>query len=338
MSMSVSLKLGNTSQRLSYQICIQLICSFFCVLFPNTIQDSCYIFRGIHCRSCGSRCVYLPNTGASSVDDFLALNLVPVTKVVKLSSPAFHYSRMSRLTAEAVRKASDKFPDSLGRRLRQGLPPKIGSMQTFVHGCKDAAIVMKRIPWDKVSDAFKSSFQHQFERLVVLDYLIRNTDRNMDNWLIKTEEGADGIPTSIRIYAIDNGLAFPFKHPDNWRAYPYHWAYLAQAKLPFSEETANALLPVLGDDDRVEELINILYEVFQLDGGFDRALFNKQMGVLRGQVVNVREALRKRCSPLQLVKMPNAAVMIQKHRTPGGGSKKSYRQIVAKRLPFFTNW
>lgn len=29
----------------------------------------------------------------------------------------------------------------------------------------------------------------------------------------------------MRIAAIDNGLAFPFKHPDSWRAYPYHWAW-----------------------------------------------------------------------------------------------------------------
>lgn len=41
----------------------------------------------------------------------------------------------------------------------------------------------------------------------------------------------------ISIAAIDNGLAFPFKHPDSWRAYPYHWAWLPQAKQPFSSET-----------------------------------------------------------------------------------------------------
>ena len=27
---------------------------------------------------------------------------------------------------------------------------------------------------------------------------------------------------SIKIAAIDNGLAFPFKHPDEWRACMYH--------------------------------------------------------------------------------------------------------------------
>ena len=30
-----------------------------------------------------------------------------------------------------------------------------------------------------------SDFQFKFERLVVLDYIIRNTDRGNDNWLIK---------------------------------------------------------------------------------------------------------------------------------------------------------
>jgi len=34
----------------------------------------------------------------------------------------------------------------------------------------------------------QKEFQWQFERLVVLDYLIRNTDRGLDNWLIKYEE------------------------------------------------------------------------------------------------------------------------------------------------------
>jgi len=53
------------------------------------------------------------------------------------------------------------------------------------------------------------------------------------------------------------------------------------------------------------------------------------------QIVNLREALRSGKSPLQLIRMPSAAVMIHK----GGGSQgRSYRQIVAKRLPFFRDW
>jgi len=72
-------------------------------------------------------------------------------------------------------------------------------------------------------------FQLQFERLVVLDYIIRNTDRGNDNWLIKYSKPSQPIETQpltswspkkcpIKVAAIDNGLAFPFKHPDEWRA------------------------------------------------------------------------------------------------------------------------
>ena len=55
---------------------------------------------------------------------------------------------------------------------------------------------------------------------MALDYIIRNTDRGNDNWLIKyikRREGRDeedvSEEPSISVAAIDNGLAFPIKHP-----------------------------------------------------------------------------------------------------------------------------
>ena len=61
-----------------------------------------------------------------------------------------------------------------------------------------------------------------------------NTDRGHDNWLVRYEiselpqgpEGAEAGQSEwsilsgpqVEIAAIDNGLAFPFKHPDEWRA------------------------------------------------------------------------------------------------------------------------
>lgn len=68
----------------------------------------------------------------------------------------------------------------------------------------------------------------------------------------------------IEIAAIDNGLAFPFKHPDSWRAYPYHWAWLPQAKIPFSEEIKAHVLPLLSDLNFVEELCSDLYDLFKV--------------------------------------------------------------------------
>lgn len=71
------------------------------------------------------------------------------------------------------------------------------------------------------------------------------------------------LPT-IEVAAIDNGLAFPFKHPDSWRAYPYHWAWLPQAKIPFSDEIKEHMLPLLSDLNFVEDMCNDLYDLFKV--------------------------------------------------------------------------
>lgn len=71
-------------------------------------------------------------------------------------------------------------------------------------------------------------------------------------------------PPEVRLAAIDNGLAFPFKHPDSWRAYPYHWAWLPWAKIPFSTETRELVLPLLSDMNFVQELCDDMYNLFQV--------------------------------------------------------------------------
>lgn len=216
-------------------------------------------------------------------------------------------------------------------------------------GYKDADYWLRRFENEALPPRLSKSFQLQFERLVVLDYIIRNTDRGNDNWLIKydqpkiMDEGAMKAlaansttphitiapnnhqiisldsPTSesqstpsppaahsspaeaarqlaqdspnsnnasqeneqqkklddhtdwnivqlpeIKIAAIDNGLAFPFKHPDSWRAYPYHWAWLPQAKVPFSEETKELVLPLLSDMNFVEGMCTDLHQLFKV--------------------------------------------------------------------------
>lgn len=88
-----------------------------------------------------------------------------------------------------------------------------------------------------------------------------------DNWLIKydTSVGKNGTEQGeVKIAAIDNGLAFPFKHPDSWRAYPYHWAWLTQAKQPFSEVTRELVLPQLSDQNFVQDLCDDLYQLFKV--------------------------------------------------------------------------
>lgn len=287
----------------------------------------------------------------------------------------------------------------------------------FVNGYKDADYWLRRFEQEPLPQKVTDNFQLEFEKLVVLDYIIRNTDRGNDNWLIRYEQpkvtninnrnhyyrsnstasmtstnsaaaraplrsqyihqvmvdndlpldddynvggngggGGAGMSSggsnkssdsaisvhsnqdtgaigssiddtaqiqnfiaddwnmvqlpNIEIAAIDNGLAFPFKHPDSWRAYPYHWAWLPQAKIPFSNAIKEHVLPLLSDMNFVEELCSDLYELFKQDKGFDKRLFERQMAVMRGQILNLTQALKDSKSPVQLVQMP--AVIVER--------------------------
>ena len=62
----------------------------------------------------------------------------------------------------------------------------------------------------------------------------------------------------------DNGLAFPFKHPDSWRAYPYHWAWLTYAKIPFSQRIRDLILPKLSDMNFVQDLCDEMNSLFEV--------------------------------------------------------------------------
>jgi phosphatidylinositol 4-kinase type 2 len=149
-------------------------------------------------------------------------------------------------------------------------------------------------------------------------------DRGNNNWLIKfipanipaqankSEHSVDGNHRGehdqIAIAAIDNGLAFPCKHPDEWRTYPFHWAWLPYAKVPFSNEIQELVLGRLQDNSFVQELQYNLYQQFKIDKSFDLGLFEKQMSVMRGQIINLTTALRDGQTPLQLVQMPTLTV------------------------------
>ncbi|XP_006899331.1 PREDICTED: phosphatidylinositol 4-kinase type 2-beta [Elephantulus edwardii] len=311
------------------------------------------------CPCCFGRGCLLPNqgylseAGAYLVDEKLRLGIVPKTRVVCLVSETFNYSAIDRAKSRGKKYALEKVP-KVGRKFhRIGLPPKIGSFQLFVEGYKEAEYWLRKFEADPLPENIRKEFQSQFERLVVLDYIIRNTDRGNDNWLIKYEKSSRGKEVDskdikwtadqeslIKIAAIDNGLAFPFKHPDEWRAYPFHWAWLPQAKVPFSEEIRNLVLPCISDMNFVQDLCEDLYELFKIDKRFDKATFESQMSVMRGQILNLAQALKDGKSPVQLVQMPRVIV----ERSQGGGQGRivhlscSFTQTVHCRKPFFSSW
>ncbi|RUS81541.1 hypothetical protein EGW08_010711 [Elysia chlorotica] len=296
---------------------------------------------------------YLSEAGASLVDEKLGLGVVPKTKVVRLASETFNYSAIDRAKARTKRNIYNRVP-IVGKHFnRIGLPPKTGSFQLFVNGFKDADYWLRRFDNEALPESTAKKFQLMFERVVVLDYIIRNTDRGNDNWLIKYEP-ASTKPTSqnqndeddewsvvenpeIAVAAIDNGLAFPYKHPDEWRAYPYHWAWLPQAKVPFSKDIQDLLLHNLEDSNFVQDLCDDILELFSHDKGFDRPTFEKQIAVMRGQIYNLIEALKKQMSPVDLVKMPVLTLHRRRHtigRTRADSD--NFMRSEPRRTPFFS--
>lgn len=74
---------------------------------------------------------------------------------------------------------------------------QIGSFQVFVEGYKDAEYWLRQMELEPLSPSLQEQFRLQFERLVILDYIIRNTDRGNDNWLIKYSSPSITSPTSV---------------------------------------------------------------------------------------------------------------------------------------------
>eukprot|EP01060_Flectonema_neradi_P017783 TRINITY_DN24619_c0_g1_i1.p1 TRINITY_DN24619_c0_g1~~TRINITY_DN24619_c0_g1_i1.p1 ORF type:complete len:380 (+),score=67.50 TRINITY_DN24619_c0_g1_i1:67-1206(+) len=267
------------------------------------------------CPSCcfGRSCLvpntgYLSEAGASVVDAFLGLDIVPETTITSLSSPSLCYKSWERALAKST---------------KQSLPLKVGSLQQFKCGYEAASSSVSKI--QSLGPELQQQFQSQFEKLTILDYITRNTDRGMGNWLIKIEEPSSTEPSStgsVKIAAIDNGLSFPFKHPDEVRSYPFGWASLKFAQEKYSKSLANQLLPLLTDPLWVESLIESLRVLWKSDPNFRYLTFLKQAALIRGQIFNVVESLSNQETPIQLLNRPLRLMFCGKTKTtkkiPGG--------------------
>ncbi|KAI6172979.1 Phosphatidylinositol 4-kinase type 2 [Aphelenchoides besseyi] len=245
-------------------------------------------FQRILCPCCFGRACLIPNNGylsecaASIVDDSLKLDLVPKTRIVKLYSPTFSFAKRCGRKIEAK--------------------PKEGSYQLFVHGYRSATEVLSE--WNNqgilnvLSEMEVDHFTFLFQKLCVLDYIIRNTDRHMDNWLIKHVSGVE-----LKIAAIDNGLAFPVKHPESasrFRHFPFNWATLGWAKKQWNRQLSEYLLNLI-TPIYLHKICAELKTLF-CHGINSRQLVSRQLRVFRGQVWNLIESLRAEETPNDLVK------------------------------------
>ncbi len=56
---------------------------------------------------------------------------------------------------------------------------QVGSFQLYVEDYVDADVFLKQLEQNTLSEEMMTKFQRQFEKLVVLDYIIRNTGKYM---------------------------------------------------------------------------------------------------------------------------------------------------------------
>jgi hypothetical protein len=303
---------------------------------------------------------YLSEAGASLIDRRLGLQVCPRTEVVSLSSESFYYPRNSspypkmgsfQIFLDNFKDATSFFREGYRQLVRNTSTSSISSTHSSTSSFMTAPPVA-------LSPRTQKEFQLGFERLVILDYLIRNTDRGSDNWMIQyTPEELTESSTSneskeltqvsqdtgmtLRVAAIDHGLAFPYKHPDNWRSYPYHWTFLPCARVPFSQETKDLILPQLTSAEWWSRTMDELEHLFRLDSDFSEAMWRKQRAVIRGQGYNLVEVLNQAdpslCCPFALVQRPPVAVYEEHEEEEGflNGARRRLKK-VKQRFETFT--
>ncbi|CAH7683677.1 phosphatidylinositol 3 and 4-kinase-domain-containing protein [Phakopsora pachyrhizi] len=207
-------------------------------------------------------------------------------------------------------------------------------------GCSDPG---KTWYW---TNELMEDFRIELEKLVILDYLMRNTDRGLDNFMIKicnsqacgsvrsrktscntattSESNGDGSETQptnsssdyryrnhCHVAAIDNSLAFPHHHPNGWRNYAYGWLFLPASLIgrPFSLSTRQHYLPLLSSAQWWAETVFELRKLFGTDPDFNVTMFERQIAVLKGQAWNILESLRHEDEgPLELCRRQKALV------------------------------
>ncbi|KAF2479709.1 phosphatidylinositol 3 and 4-kinase-domain-containing protein [Neohortaea acidophila] len=329
---------------------------------------------------------YVSEAAAYVLDTQLRTGLVPYTAVVSLSSKSFHYDYFHRKAyyrrkkplpeklgsfqvflkgykgaTEFLREhpwpdasAASTVPTSHQRRTRrkrwdETCRPSSRHATEEVETDEEAELDEtpgRNTPTQFWSPQLQQNFREQLEKLVILDYIMRNTDRGLDNWMIRIDQetGEASIlrdvkaakqtlsgeeeyssrkenmtarpPTqtstqSARIGAIDNSLSWPWKHPDAWRSFPFGWLFLPVSLIgrPFSENARKHFLPLLTSKDWWSETQIRLRKTFEIDADFQERMFARQIAVMKGQAWNVVETLKTPDhGPLELTRRARACV------------------------------
>lgn len=167
---------------------------------------------------------YVSEAAAYTLDCQLQTGMVPYTEVVNLSSKAFHYPFWDRHSFYRKKKPLPPKPGSFQVFLKGFKDANIflrenpwpdqylsGFRTTDTHrkrrrrwaeNCRpsrsspaddsdsegesplEAPLGPGNFVW---TENLKQSFREELEKLVILDYIMRNTDRGLDNWMVKVD-------------------------------------------------------------------------------------------------------------------------------------------------------
>ncbi|AEO66980.1 uncharacterized protein THITE_34416 [Thermothielavioides terrestris NRRL 8126] len=168
---------------------------------------------------------YVSEAAAYVLDSQLRTHLVPYTDVVYLSSKSFHYPFWDRYNFSRKRKALPAKPGSFQVFLKGYKDANVflrehpwpdqyfsGFRTTDTHrkrtrrwadNCRPSSAPHDDGDSDDGNESLhsqtpgpgnfvwtptlKQSFREELEKLVILDYIMRNTDRGLDNWMIKVD-------------------------------------------------------------------------------------------------------------------------------------------------------
>ncbi|KAJ6008402.1 hypothetical protein N7540_012378 [Penicillium herquei] len=176
---------------------------------------------------------YVSEAAAYVLDARLRTNLVPYTDIAYLSSKSFFYDFWDRRKAWKGKNSlppkagsfqvflkgykdaniflrEHPWPDQTNSGFRAEDAPR-RKKRPWNEACRpsgaqsddeddDEAGNASRTPRDSSAErrfnwteTLKQSFREELEKLVILDYIMRNTDRGLDNWMIKIDWGTEQV-------------------------------------------------------------------------------------------------------------------------------------------------
>lgn len=168
---------------------------------------------------------YVSEAAAYVLDAQLRTHLVPYTDVVYLSSKSFHYPFWDRYNFSRKNKTLPSKPGSFQVFLKgfkdaniflrehpwpdqylsgfRTTDPHRKRKRRWADNCRPSSAPHDDADSDDGHDSLRSqtpgpgnfvwtptlkqSFREELEKLVILDYIMRNTDRGLDNWMIKVD-------------------------------------------------------------------------------------------------------------------------------------------------------